>query len=89
MKKDNLEFEFFIQEESGVLLGNERYEGFIPDMVNIISKVMVVPEHFRSDCAVLDIAFQRDSEDCEGWKLWRLRWNSMERDDPGGPYWRG
>ena len=41
MKKENLEFEFFIQEESGVLLGNERYEGFIPDMVNIISKVMV------------------------------------------------
>ena len=49
MKKDNLEFEFFIQEESGVLLGNERYEGFIPDMVNIISKVMVVPQQFRSD----------------------------------------
>ena len=44
MKKD-FEFEFFIQEESGVLLGNERYEGFIPDMVNIISKVMAVPEH--------------------------------------------
>ena len=30
-----------VQEESGVLLGNARYEGFIPDMVDIISKVII------------------------------------------------
>lgn len=53
----------FTQEESGVLLGNARYEGFIPDMVDIISKVANFTQSFV-DSIPLDFALQRHPEDC-------------------------
>ena len=51
------------QEESGVLLGNARYEGFIPDMVDIISKVVLFIKHLV-DSSLSDFTLQCHPEDC-------------------------